>query len=149
MSETSTPPSDSETSGAAESATERIREIFQRFRIPGFDFESFIAARQSDIDAISKATSVAFAGAQTITEKQAELLRSALGELSGAVAARTAPLSAEAAELVQNTVSRSLDGMKEMAEAAKKSQTEIYEIALDRVRDNAERLRGMFVPPEK
>jgi hypothetical protein len=36
-----------------------------------------------------------------------------------------------------------------MAEAAKRSQTEIYEIALDRVRTNAEQLRTMFTPPEK
>jgi phasin family protein len=132
-----------------ESATERIREIFERFRLPGFDFESFIAARQSDIDAISKATSVAFSGAQTITEKQAELLKSTLGELSSAVKSRTSPVSPEATELVQSTLSRTFEGMKEMAEAAKRSQTEIYEIALDRVRTNAEQLRTMFTPPEK
>jgi phasin family protein len=138
----------------AKDATSRIREIFDRFRLPGFDFDAWIEARQSDIDAMAKATSVAFSGAQSITEKQAELLKSALGELNSAAKVRSAAETAGAkiaditkqeAELVQNTLSRTLEGMKEMAEAVQQSQSEIYEIALDRVRSNAEQLRGMFL----
>ncbi len=143
-------------SSAAADATERIREIFGRFRFPGFDFESFIEARQADIDAMSRATSVAFSGAQTITQKQAELLKSTLEEINTAVKARTAGAAEAAAEvtgketdLIRTTLSRTLEGMKEMAEAAQKSQTEIYEIALDRARNNAEALRSLFVKSEK
>lgn len=135
-------------------ATTKIREIFDRFRLPGFDFDAWIEARQADIDAMAKATSVAYSGAQSITEKQAELLKSALGELNAAVKVRSAAESAgekiaditkQETELMQNTLSRTLQGMKEMAEAAQQSQTEIYELALDRVRTNAEQLRGMFL----
>ncbi len=147
---------------AARNATARIREIFGRFRLPGFDFEAYIEARQADIDAISKATSVAFAGAETITQKQAELLKATLEEISSAIKSRKShepgdtPSAAAAAsaaseaigkqtDLIRSTLSRTLDGMKEMAEAAQKSQTEIYEIALDRARANAEQLRHLFV----
>lgn len=135
-------------------ATTKIREIFDRFRLPGFDFDAWIEARQADIDAMAKATSVAYSGAQSITEKQAELLKSALGELNAAVKVRSAAESAgekiaditkQETELMQNTLSRTLQGMKEMAEAAQQSQTEIYELALERVRTNAEQLRGMFL----
>jgi phasin family protein len=136
--------------GAASDATARIREIFGRFRFPGFDFESFIEARQADIDAMSRATSVAFSGAESITQKQAELLKSALEEINSAVKARKAPEEAvdKETDLIRSTLSRTLEGMKEMAEAAQKSQTEIYEIALDRARNNAEALRSMFVKSE-
>jgi phasin family protein len=141
-------------STGATDATTKIREIFDRFRLPGFDFDAWIEARQADIDAMAKATSVAYSGAQSITEKQAELLKSALGELNSAVKVRSAAESAgekiaditkQETELVQNTLSRTLQGMKEMAEAAQQSQTEIYELALDRVRTNAEQLRSMFL----
>ncbi len=137
----------------AKDATKRIREIFSNFRMPGFDFDAWIEARQADIDALSKATHVAYSGAQSISEKQAELLKSALGELSAAVKVRSdsespgekiADITKQETELVQNTLSRTLQGMKEMAEAVQKSQTEIYELALDRARDNAEQLRAMF-----
>jgi phasin family protein len=140
------------TTGAAD-ATARIREILGRFQLPGFDFDAWIQARQADIDAMAKATSVAYSGAQTISEKQADLLKSALSELNAAVKVRSAAESAgekiaditkQETELVQSTLSRTLQGMKEMAEAVQQSQTEIYEIALDRVRTNAEQLRDMF-----
>jgi phasin family protein len=138
----------------AKEATSRIREIFDRFRLPGFDFEGWIEARQGDIDAMAKATSVAYSGAQSITDKQAELLKSALGELNAAVKVRSgaesagekiADITKQETELVQSTLSRTLEGMKEMAEAVQQSQTEIYEIALDRVRTNTERLRELFL----
>ncbi len=140
---------------AAADATARIREIFDRFRLPGFDFEAFIEARQADIDAVSRATNVAFSGAQTITQKQAELLKSTLEEINTAVKARgeaaaeaTADVVGKETDIIRSTLSRTLEGMKEMAEAAQKSQTEIYEIALDRARSNAEQLRTLFVPKD-
>ena len=137
-------------------ATARIREIFSRFRFPGFDLDAYIQARQADIDAISKATSVAFSGAEAITQKQAELLKSTLEEINSAVKARTAGEGEAAADviahetdIIRSTLSRTLEGMKEMAEAAQKSQTEIYEIALDRARSNAEQLRTLFTPGDR
>ena len=137
---------------AAKTATSKMREIFEQFKVPGFNFEAFIEARQADIDAMSKATSSAFSGAQSITEKQADLLKSALGEINNAVKARTSnegdgglrDMVKRESDIVQSTLSRTLEGMKEMAEAAQKSQTEIYEIALERVRSNTESLRSIF-----
>ena len=140
----------------SDTATANIREIFERFRVPGLDFNAFIEARQADIDAMTRATTVAFAGAQTITEKQAELLKSALGEINEAVKARTSSSESgvsdfmkKESDLVQTTLSRTFEGMKEMAEAAQKSQTEVYQIALKRVRANTEQLRSAFTRESK
>ncbi|GAC1306780.1 MAG: hypothetical protein NVS2B3_03880 [Vulcanimicrobiaceae bacterium] len=137
---------------AAKSATSKMREIFEQFKVPGFNADAFIEARQADIDAMSHATSIAFSGAQSITEKQAELLKTALGEINSAVKARAGTegesglrdMVKRESEIVQTTLSRTVESMKEMAEAAQKSQAEIYEIALDRVRNNTEALRAMF-----
>ncbi|GAC1590737.1 MAG: hypothetical protein NVS3B28_17960 [Candidatus Velthaea sp.] len=137
---------------AAKTATSKMREIFEQFKVPGFNFDAFIEARQADIDAMSSATSVAFSGAQSITEKQAELLKTALGEINSAVKARGAAegdnglrdMVKRESDIVQTTLTRTVESMKEMAEAAQRSQAEIYEIALDRVRNNTEQLRTMF-----
>ena len=48
---------DQQQKSPTETVTANIREIFERFRLPGFDFNSFIEARQADIDAMSRATS--------------------------------------------------------------------------------------------
>lgn len=137
---------------AAKNATTKMREIFEQFKVPGFNFDAFIEARQADIDAMSSATSSAFSGAASITEKQADLLKNALGEINNAVKARASAdgqnglrdMVKRESDMVQTTLSRTVESMKEMAEAAQKSQTEIYEIALDRVRSNTEQLRSMF-----
>lgn len=136
------------------SAAETIREIFSRYRLPGIDLDAFIQARRDDIDAISRATAVAFTGAQDITAKQGELLKAALGELSQALASRqqsaadgdteTAGAAEKQRDLVQNTLSRTLDGMKDMADAAQRAQSEIFDIALERARSNAEQLRSLL-----
>ena len=143
---------------SASSATSMIRHLLERYRLPGFDRDAFVQARQADIDAISRATAVAFTGAQTITEKQADLLEAALDELKVALSSRpTAPGNGASAEevakkqgdLLQTAITRALDDMKQMAEAVQRAQKEIFDIALERARSNAEQLRSLFVTQKK
>ncbi|MGP6191471.1 MAG: TIGR01841 family phasin [Vulcanimicrobiaceae bacterium] len=137
----------------ANAATTKIRELLEQYRLPGVDLDGFIAARQSDIEAISKATAAAFAGAQTITEKQADLWKAALDELKDALTPPAAGADKGTAfedavrkqsELVQSALGRTLDSMKEMAEAAQRAQIEVFNLAVERVHGNAEELRTLF-----
>jgi phasin family protein len=143
---------------SASSATSKIRDILERSKLPGFDLDAFIQARSADIDAISRATAVAFKGAQTITEKQADLLEAALDELKVALSSGSTALgkgasaeevSKKQGDLLQNAITRTLDDMKEMAEAVQRAQKEIFDIALERARSNAEQLRSLFVTQKK
>jgi len=143
---------------SASSATSKIRDILERSQLPGFDLDAFIQARSADIDSISRATAAAFRGAQTITEKQADLLEATLDELKVALSSRsTAPGNGASAEdvakkqrdLLQDTIARTLDDMKQMAEGAQRAQKEIFDIALERARSNAEQLRSLFVAQKK
>jgi len=97
-------------------------------------------------------------GAQTITENQVDLLKAALDELNEALSSRsTAPGNGASAEdvakkqrdLLQDTIARTLDDMKQMAEGAQRAQKEIFDIALERARSNAEQLRSLFVAQKK
>ncbi len=124
-----------------------IKEIFDRFKLPHFDIDAFVATRQADIDAVTRATSIALAGAQGLAEKQAELLKSTLGEVGEAL--KTMPdsmqhpgeLVGKQRDLVQSALTKTLESMKEMAEAAQKSQAEIFEVASERVKTNVEQVR--------
>jgi len=134
---------------AMSTAAERIREMFKSTSLPHFDMEAYVEARRDDIDAISKATSVALGSAQTITAKQAELLKSSLEQLREALATRgpgegLGEMAGKERELIAASLSRTLEGMREMAEAAQKSQVQVFDLAIDRIRSNAELLRGMF-----
>jgi phasin family protein len=97
-------------------------------------------------------------GAQTITENQVDLLKAALDELNEALSSRsTAPGNGASAEevskkqrdLLQNAIARTLDDMKQMAEAVQRAQKVIFDIALERARSNTEQLRSLFVTQKK
>ena len=127
-----------------------IKEILERFRLPNLDVDAFVALKQADIDAVTRATSIALAGAQSIAEKQAELLKATLGEVGEALktlpedAKHPGELVGKQRDLIQSTLSKTLESMKEMAEAAQKSNAEIFEVAQERVKSNVEQIRGMF-----
>ncbi len=141
-------------SAAMSTAADRIREMFKGASLPRFDMDAYVEARHEDIDAVAKATTVALGSAQTITAKQAELLKSSLDNLRDALTARKpgdslGDLAGKERDLIQGSLSRTLEGMREMAEAAQKSQAQIFDIATDRVRSNVETLRGMFSAEKK
>jgi phasin family protein len=132
-----------------------IRGIIERFKLPGFHLEGFVASRKLDIDAVTKATSATLAGAQTIADEQAELLKTVLTEVGEALrtspqeAAKPAELIGKQRDLVQKALSSAFASMKEIAETARKSQSEVIEIASDRVRSNVEEIRRLAQRPHE
>jgi phasin family protein len=130
-----------------------ITGMLEKFKLPGFDIESFIESRKLDIDAVSKATSAAFSGAQTIVDKQNELLKTVLTEVSNALrtlpadASKPAELIRKQQELANEALTSAIASMKEIAESVRESQSEILEIASNRVRSNVEEIRRLAQRP--
>ncbi len=130
-----------------------ITGILERFKLPGFDLNDFVESRKHDIDAVTSATAAAFAGAQTIVEKQTELLKTVLTEVSDVLhtlpedAAKPTELLRKQRELVTDALSSALTSMREIAETARKSQSDIFEIASNRLRSNVEAIRGLGAKP--
>ncbi len=134
----------------AASAIPDFRAMLERFKLPGFDIDAYVSSRQADIDAVTHATTVALTGAQSIAETQAEILKSALTEVSSMVKTvpeeRSAPaeLIRRERELAQGAISHALESMREIAETAQKSQAEILDIATKRIRGNVEEIRALW-----
>jgi phasin family protein len=131
-----------------------ITGLLERFKLPGFDLDGFVESRKQDIDAVKQATSAAFAGAQTIVDKQTELLKTVLTEASDALrtlpedAAKPAELVRKQGKLANQALSSALASMKEIAETLREKQSEILEIASSRVRSNVEEIRRLAKRPE-
>ena len=131
-----------------------IAGMLERFKLPGFDVDGFVQSRKLDIDAVTKASSAAFSGAQTIVDKQNELLKTVLTEVSDALrtlpadAAKPADLVRKQQELANKALTSAINSMKEIAETARESQSEILEIASNRVRSSVEEIRRLAKRPE-
>ncbi|GAC1397269.1 MAG: hypothetical protein NVS4B5_05270 [Vulcanimicrobiaceae bacterium] len=142
-----------ETANSMSTASDRVRNAIKNAPMPKFDVNAYIETRHGDIDAMSKATAVAFESAQTIATKQAEWLKSSLEDMRGALEVRSGDRPSDAMgkerEIAGSSLSRTFDSVREMTESVQKSQAQIFEIAIERVRSNTELLRAMFGTTER
>ena len=82
-------------------------KMLEQFKLPGFDVPAIMEARRKDVEALVTANQTALQGMQSLGQKQAEMLRTTLGELQSLVnqmSASGAPQAANMAELVQQTL---------------------------------------------
>jgi phasin family protein len=130
-----------------------ITGILEKFKLPGFDVDGFVESRKLDIDAVTRASSAVFTGAQSIVDKQTELLKTVLTEVSNALrtlpadAAKPAELVRKQQELANEALTSAIASMKEIAETVRESQSKILEIASSRVKSNVEEIRRLAQRP--
>ena len=60
-------------------------KMLEQFKLPGFDVPAIMEARRKDVEALVTANQTAFQGMQSLAQKQAEMLRTTLGELQSRV----------------------------------------------------------------
>jgi hypothetical protein len=68
-----------------------IVKLLEQYKLPGIDIAAIIEMRRKDIEALMTANRVALEGAQSIGQKQVEILRSTLDQLSSLIQQATAP----------------------------------------------------------
>ena len=106
-----------------------IVKLLEQYKLPGIDIAAIIEMRRKDIEALMTANRVALEGAQSVGQKQVEILRSTLDQLSSLIQQATASGSmtektTKTGELVQQVLQRALENMRELAETAYKSQSD-------------------------
>ena len=124
-------------------------KLLEQFKLPGFDVPAIMEARRKDVEALVTANQAALQGMQSLAQKQAEMLRSTLGELqslAGQFSAAGGAPSAQTAELVQQTLHKALADMQQLAQAAYQSQAESYAVIAKRVEENVQELKTLLQP---
>ena len=124
-------------------------KMLEQFKLPGFDVPAIMEARRKDVEALVTANQAALQGMQSLAQKQAEMLRSTLGELqslAGQFSAAGGAPSAQTAELVQQTLHKALADMQQLAQAAYQSQAESYAVIAKRVEENVQELKTLLQP---
>ena len=124
-------------------------KLLEQFKLPGFDVPAIMEARRKDVEALVTANQAALQGMQSLAQKQAEMLRSTLGELqslAGQFSTAGGAPSAQTAELVQQTLHKALADMQQLAQAAYQSQAESYAVIAKRVEENVQELKTLLQP---
>jgi phasin family protein len=125
-------------------------KLAEQFRFPGVDTTALIESQQRNIEAITKANQVAFAGIQAIVQRQAEILSKTMDETAKAVQAfsktgKPEDIWAKQADLLKETYEHGLSDLRELTELSAKANSQAADLLTDRVTDGLDELRGAFI----
>ncbi len=123
----------------------------EQFKFPGVDTTALIESQQRNIEAITKANQVAFAGVQAIMRRQAEILSKTINETAKAVQAfsktgKPEDIWAKQADLVKDAYEHGLSNLRELTELSAKANTQAADLLSHRVTDGLNELKGAFKP---
>ena len=124
-------------------------KLIEQFKLPGIDVNALMEARRKDIDALAEANRTALAGFQSLTQKQAEILRTTMDELQALVRQATASGSADGGstrEVVQQALQKAFANMRELAEVAYRSQSDAFAVVTRRVQENILEVKSLLQP---
>jgi phasin family protein len=134
-------------------------KLFGQFNLPSFNLPSFnlpnvdsdvlIESQRKNIEAVTKANQVAFAGTQMIVQRQAEILRQAMDEATRAVQEMTKPgkpadIWTSQTVLLKEAYELALANLRELTEIGAKWNGEAAEVLSHRISDGLDELKGAF-----
>ena len=128
-----------------------IVKLLEQYKLPGIDVAAIVDVRRKDIEALMTANRVALEGAQSVGQKQVEILRSTLDQLSSLIHQASASESmtektTKTRELVQQVLQRALENLRELAETAYKSQSDTYAVLTKRIQENLDEAKALLRP---
>ena len=120
-------------------------------KLPGVDTTALIESQRRNIEAITKANQVAFAGAQAIVQRQAEILSETLDGTAKTVQAfsktgRPEDIWAKQADLLKEAYAQGLSNLRELTELSAKANSQATDLLTHRVTDGLNELKGAFKP---
>jgi phasin family protein len=126
-------------------------KMLEQFQLPGMDMGAVMEARRKDIEALGEANKLAYEGMQALMQKQTEIFSQAMQQIqSAAQQMATGGNPAEAMtrqnEFVQKALQQALENMRELAEMARKSQTDAMAVIGNRAQQNLQEAGDLLKP---
>jgi phasin family protein len=120
-----------------------------QFKFPGVDTAALLQCQQRNIEALTKANQVAFAGVQAIMQRQAEILSKSVDETTKAVQSfsktgKPEDIWAKQADLLKETYEHGLSDLRELTELGTKANSQAAELLAHRVTDGLDEIKGAF-----
>ncbi len=130
-----------------QSYIDMLRNFGTNFGLPQVDVEKLLETNRKNLEALGESAKVAAGGAQSMAQKQREILEAGLREAS-ALARGYQPMGnaqeilAKQTEFVKKVFDISVQGARDSAELATQSTSEAVKIIQERVKASLEEIRG-------
>lgn len=131
-----------------------LTKMLGDYKLPGVDVESVVASQRKNLEALTAANRMAYEGVQAVVQRQSEILRQMMEEVSGAAKQMTEAgtpqeKAARQAELVKDAFERALANMRELSEMVARSNGDAIELLNRRFTQGMEEWRDLFLTPKK
>ena len=129
-----------------QSYMDMLRKFADGMGLPKLDVDKLIEGQRKNLDALGQSAKVAAEGAQSVAQKQREVLEAGLREASTMVKAFQ-PLGnpqetvAKQTELARKVFDVALHGAQETAQMARQSTSDAVKIIQDRLKESLEEFR--------
>jgi phasin family protein len=125
-----------------------MTRFFDGAKMPGMDMEAMMAAQQKNMEALVAANQAAAAGYQDLFKKQVSIFEETMATAQAQMAEmkmdQMSPEGAQKqADLMKTAFEKAVANMTELAEAARKANTEAMEIIQARVHASLEELKAL------
>jgi phasin family protein len=128
-----------------------MTKMLEKFKVPGIDMTAIIEARRKDIEALAATNKAAMQAMQDMGRKQADMLSAAMQEIQATTQslAGSAGDPAKQTEIVKKAYAKAVADAKDLAEMARKAQTDSMVHMTERANAHMAEIRKMMTPKSK
>ena len=120
-----------------------IAKLAQQYKLPGVDIDAVLQGRRKDVETLLEVGRIAQSGAQSLAQKQAEMLRASLEDLRSVLSAQ-ATTEGGKPDAVRQAAQKALGNVGELAQIALKSQSAAFDAVRQRTQENINELKGLL-----
>ena len=123
-----------------------LTKMMRDYQMPGVDWQELMASQQKNVAALTKANQLLMQGAQTVMQRQVEILQKAMAEAVEASQELIREGDPQAGaqkrfELARASFEAAIKNMRELAELAAKSNQEALEVINKRAVESFEEIK--------
>lgn len=120
-----------------------IAKLATQYKLPGVDLDAVVHGRRKDVEALLEVGRIAQGGAQSLAQKQAELLRSSFEDLRDVL---SAPPGAEGGRLdaARQAAQKAIGNIGALAQIALQSQSDAFDTVRTRMEENIGELQTLL-----
>ena len=124
-------------------------KMFKDLPMSGFDMEKLSQLHARNVEALQAANQLATDGFQSVARRQAEIMKDAMEQISGAMkdmmsAGGTDKSGAKQADIAKQMMEKAVGNMREITELAAKAQSEAFDVLTRRWMASLEEARDVF-----
>ena len=124
-----------------------VTAMIERFKLPGIDMSALVDARRKDIDALVEANRAAYEAMQALATKQSDMLTQAMQGIQESVKSAGGGAMADPAKqaaLAGQAWQKTLGDMKDMADMARKAQSDVMASITQRAAQNMQDIKNLM-----